>query len=156
MPARPALLTGSQTSLRFCQPHTLSYPYHVPILQTANGRWAECASATATFSTPSAPPVDEISAQGSSSNNTGSSSRAPIFATTHSTQCMLPLTYRGMQVGVVGCENARAGLCAWDKGTACMLRDHGLPSRGPAEHQQAPSSAAAALCLPGHRRLTAA
>lgn len=51
--------------------------------------------------------MDEISAQGGSfGNNTGASSRAPIFSTTHGTQCMLPLTYRGMQVG---CSQARAG-----------------------------------------------
>lgn len=71
--------------------------------------------------------MDEVTAQGGSAgNNTGGSSRGAIFTTTHNTECMLPLTYRGMQVGCsrAGAQAGRSAgkwgriRAAWDGITA--------------------------------------
>ncbi|KAL4430893.1 hypothetical protein ABPG75_006149 [Micractinium tetrahymenae] len=82
--------------------------------RTATGRWAECAPAT--LSAPPPPRMDDVTAQsGSAGNNTGASSRAPITSTTHSTQCMLPLTYRGMQVD--SCVSIAGSYLCWGQDT---------------------------------------
>ncbi|KAL4426385.1 hypothetical protein ABPG77_004679 [Micractinium sp. CCAP 211/92] len=103
-----------------------------PMCQVAESQWEPCildnppvaessASEGNLFTTdgahvPPTPPVDEVTAQGGSAgNNTGGSSRGAIFTTTHNTECMLPLTYRGMQVD--SCVSIAGAYLCWGQDT---------------------------------------